>query len=191
MPATPAGHGRDCARPEVLLHGALALEHSPESTDAFEAFYRSRAGDARRYAAAILSQRAVVDLDDALQDAWARAWRAWDQADPQRREAWFFRIVRNCCLDVHRRQKATEVLDETQLPGVDLIEPVAGRLDARRTIEILSELKPPLREAIWLREAMDLTYAEIAALQDVPIGTVMSRLYTARKRLARLLGDSP
>lgn len=157
----------------------------------FEAFYRERATDARRYAATILAQRAAFDLDDALQDAWARAWKAWAQADPARRDAWFFRIVRNCCLDVHRRSRPTEPLEDAHAPAIDLTEPVASRLDARRTIEVLTQLKAPLREALWLREAMGLSYAEIAEVQEVPIGTVMSRLHTARKRMARLLRRTP
>lgn len=136
----------------------------------------------------ILAQRAAAELDDVLQDAWARAWRAWEQADPARRDAWFFRIVRNCCLDAHRRRRPTEPLEEAHAPVIDLTEPLISRLDARRTIEVLNHLKPALREALWLREAMDLSYAEIAEVQGVPIGTVMSRLHTARKRLARILG---
>lgn len=188
--ATGGGQRRNCGvRPFPLL-GALALDPSSHTAAEFEAFYRDRAGDARRYAATILGHRAAFDLEDALQDAWARAWRAWDQADPTRRDAWFLRIVRNCCLDMHRRHRATEPLDETREPSVDLTEPIAARLDARRTVEVLMHLKPPLREALWLREAMELSYAEIAEVQNVPIGTVMSRLHTARKRLARLLGGS-
>jgi len=164
---------------------------TPDPGHDFEAFYRDRAGDARKYAATILAQQATRELDDALQEAWARAWRAWDQADPARREAWFFRIVRNCCLDVHRRDRPTDPLDEARLPGVDLTDPIISRLDARRSIEVLAHLKPPLREALWLREAMDLSYAEIAEVQGVPIGTVMSRLHAARKRMARLLRRTP
>lgn len=177
---------RNCESAPVL-DGALALMAHPDAADEFEAFYRQRAQDARRYAAAILAQRAPRDLDDALQNAWARAWKAWDQADPQRREAWFFRIVRNCCLDVHRRSRPTEPLEEHHLPAVDLVEPVVERLDAGRALEALTRLKPHLREALWLREVGELTYAEIAEVQDVPIGTVMSRLHTARRRMVRML----
>lgn len=158
-----------------------------DATAEFEAFYRDRVTEARRYAATILAQRAPADLDDTLQDAWTRAWRAWHQADPDRRDAWFFRIVRNCCLDVHRRHRPTEPLDELHLPAVDNVEPVVSRIDARRTAALLERLKAPLREALWLREAVGLSYAEIAEVQGVPEGTVMSRLHTARKRMARLL----
>jgi RNA polymerase sigma-70 factor (ECF subfamily) len=155
----------------------------------FEAFYRARSDEARRYAATILARRAGEELEDALQTSWTRAWKAWDQADPQRRDAWFFRIVRNCCLDVHRRHRPTEQLDEVRLPGVDHIDPVVDAVDAKRSLSVLQHLKPALRETLWLREVMELSYAEIAELQDVPIGTVMSRLHAGRKKLARLLKD--
>lgn len=181
---------RNCRSLSIATMGALALVPGADAASEFEAFYRDRAADARRYAATILAQRAALDLDDALQDAWARAWRAWDQGDPARREAWFFRIVRNCCLDVHRRARPTEPLDDADVPVLDLTEPLINRLEARRTIEVLARLKTPLREALWLREAMGLSYAEIAEVQEVPIGTVMSRLHAARKRMARLLGRS-
>jgi DNA-directed RNA polymerase specialized sigma24 family protein len=45
-----------------------------------------------------------------------------------------------------------------------------------------------LREVLWLREVMDLSYAEIAKVQHVPVGTVMSRLHAARRKAGRLLG---
>ena len=53
---------------------------------------------------------------------------------------------------------------------------------------LLQRLSPPLREVLWLREVMGLSYAEIAEVQDVPVGTVMSRLHSARKRAVRLVG---
>ena len=55
---------------------------------------------------------------------------------------------------------------------------------------VLEALSPKLREVLWLREAMDMTYAEIAEVQAVPIGTVMSRLHAARKKAARVLRNS-
>ncbi|HEX2063686.1 MAG TPA: sigma factor-like helix-turn-helix DNA-binding protein, partial [Acidimicrobiales bacterium] len=58
---------------------------------------------------------------------------------------------------------------------------------------LLQKLPAPLREVLWLREVMDLSYAEIAEVQRVPVGTVMSRLHSARRKASRLLrrmGDS-
>lgn len=155
----------------------------------FDLFYRSVGDDARRYARAILGPSQASALDDVLQEAWVRAWRSWDAADPARRHAWFLRIVRNVCLDRHRRARpgAEIALDEAVLPpaGNDP-DPFAG---ADSAMALLDGLPAGQREALWLREVAQLTYAEIAAVQSVPIGTVMSRLHAARKKAARVIGS--
>jgi RNA polymerase sigma-70 factor, ECF subfamily len=54
-------------------------------------------------------------------------------------------------------------------------------------LDLLRKLPTALRETLWLREVGDLTYGEIAAVLDIAVGTVMSRLHNARKRLSRRL----
>ena len=153
--------------------------------DEFDDFYRGRAAAMRRYATALVG---AVDADDVCQEAWARIWRAWADADPERREAWAFRIVRNCCLDRRRRAKLVVELDErlASVPGVDGV--VLDRVEADAALRLLARLPTRLRDALWLREVGGLTYAEIAEVQQVPIGTVMSRLHAARRKVARALG---
>ena len=65
---------------------------------------------------------------------------------------------------------------------------VLGRAEAERLVLQLARLPAHLRDTLWLREVMGLSYADIASTLQVPIGTVMSRLHTARRRLARRLG---
>ena len=157
---------------------------------AFEAFHREIGTDAARYAATILGPRRLDLLEDVLQESWARAWRAWDNADPDRRVAWFFRILRNSCIDQHRQHRPTEPLPPgLQAPG-DIENSTIARVDSDRTFALLGSLPAPLRETLWLREVRDLTYAEIAELQGVPVGTVMSRLHAARKKASRILRSS-
>lgn len=153
--------------------------------DEFEDFYRRRAGDVRRYAAAIVG---AEDADDACQDAWLRIWRAWDSADPDHRDAWGFRVVRNACLDRRRRVRPTEPLDDSRVtPLPDIGDTIQLKLDAGDALDMLARLTLPLRETLWLREVAEMSYAEIAEIQQVPIGTVMSRLHSARKRVTRQL----
>jgi len=154
---------------------------------AFEAAHAELGAAATRYAAVILGAERRSALADVMQDAWTRAWAAWPPAQMERRDAWLFRIVRNRCLDEHRRaRRRTRSLDECDdLAAGD--DPAASAL-ADEALRLLAGLPRPLREALWLRAVDDRSYADIAALQDVPIGTVMSRIHAARRRLARELG---
>ena len=142
----------------------------------------------RRYASAIVGQG---EAEEACQEAWLRIWRAWGSADPDRLEAWAFRIVRNCCLDQRRSEKPVVPLVEDSLPPVEAPdEQVASHLDAAESLTVLIQLPLPQREALWLREVGMLSYAEIARVQDVPLGTVMSRLHKARRRASKMLERS-
>lgn len=157
----------------------------------FEDFHARRAGDALRYAAAIVGQR---EAEDACQEAWLRIWRAWGRSDPDRLDAWAFRIVRNCALDRGRSQsrtRSTEPLGEIDPPAaVEVEDVVMPRIEAEGALRLLSQLSVPLRETLWLREVGGLSYAEIAEVQAVSMGTVMSRLHAARKRVARHLSQT-
>src|SRR5436190_653269 len=96
--ASTAAHGR--AHLSLMPTGRARDE---ARAAAFEGFHQQIRTDAARYAATILGPRQFDVLDDVLQEAWSRAWRAWDASDPERRNGWFLRIVRNCCIDQHRR----------------------------------------------------------------------------------------
>src|SRR5919202_1273185 len=149
----------------------------------FEDFHARRAGDALRYAAAIVGPR---EAEDACQEAWLRIWRSWGRSDPDRLDAWAFRIVRNCALDRGRSQsrtRTTEPLGELDPPAPLGVEDVVmPRIEAEGALRLLGQLSVPLRETLWLREVGGLRYAEIAEVQSVSIGTVMSRLPAARQR---------
>jgi RNA polymerase sigma-70 factor (ECF subfamily) len=153
---------------------------------AFEAAHGELAAAATRYAAAILGPQARSSLPDVLQDVWARAWAAWPPADLDRRDAWLFRIVRNRCIDEHRRARRSTIRLE-DCGEIAAADDPAASARAEEALRLLGELPAPLREALWLRAVGGRSYAEIAALQDVPIGTVMSRLHAARARLAKKL----
>jgi RNA polymerase sigma factor (sigma-70 family) len=155
----------------------------------FAEFHHSREADAIRYARSIVGPDGA---EDACQEAWLRAWRNWGAADPARLDAWFFRIVRNASIDLVRRgRRRHAALDEQRAAGdVELEEAVASRVDAAGLAPVLDRLPPALREVLWLREVMDMTYAEIADFQQVPNGTVMSRLHSARKKAGKLLRGS-
>ncbi|MCZ7664976.1 MAG: sigma-70 family RNA polymerase sigma factor [Thermoleophilia bacterium] len=160
----------------------------------FEPIVRRHMRAAASYALAWTGDRQVaIDLS---QEAFARAYRSLGRFDPERPfYPWFHRILRNLCLDhLSRARRRVEVpLDERLevVDGAPSPEALAERAETRRRVwAALRRLAPPDREILILREFQDLTYAEIAAVLDVPKGTVMSRLHQSRTRLrAQLEAD--
>jgi RNA polymerase sigma-70 factor (ECF subfamily) len=154
------------------------------------------------YNLALYLTRDAVLAEDVVQDAMVRSLRSFGQFRGTSSRAWLFAIVRNCCrtaqtraggavaLVVHESGLSEEVaaqLNEHPDPGPTPEEEVLRKTDiaqVRGTIEAMPE---PFREAIVLRELEDLSYAEIAEVTAVPIGTVMSRLARGRAILAKEL----
>lgn len=134
------------------------------------------------------------DAEDVVQDACLKAFAGWHGFRGSDCRAWLLTIVRNTCytwLQRNRRYERALSLDE-ELPEIssDAFNPEAILLQnveietLRRAIE---ELPVEFREVVVLRELEDLSYKEIAEIADIPIGTVMSRLARARKRLQQSL----
>ena len=153
----------------------------------FEDFYRTRAPGLIRYAAVIAGPTLA---EDACQDAWLRMWRSWGSADDHSLDAWARQVVRNCSLDRRSaRASAPLVTEDVDLPASDP-EPeelVVRRAEAAALGEHVRRLPAHLRDVLWFREMVGLSYAEIARALDIPVGTVMSRLHVARRKLARRL----
>jgi RNA polymerase sigma-70 factor (ECF subfamily) len=157
---------------------------SPAAPPSFEHFHRRFSGDALRYARAIVGPDTA---EDACQEAWLRAWRAWGSADPTKAELWLRAIIRNCCFDAQRRGRTHETAPD--LPPDRSAAPDDAALAALELATLwagLERLSPALRETLWMREVLALPYAEIARRQQIPIGTVMSRLHAARVQARRL-----
>jgi RNA polymerase sigma-70 factor (ECF subfamily) len=139
------------------------------------------------------------DALDLSQDAFARAFGARMSIDPDRPfYAWYYTILRRLCLN-WRRDRRTERarLDEAgpwlevlAIAAVDAPDRLAEQNETRRRVALaLAALGDDEREALVLKEFEGLKYREIAERMECPIGTVMSRLYSARLRLARVLEE--
>jgi RNA polymerase sigma-70 factor (ECF subfamily) len=153
----------------------------------FEEFHRRQATPALRYARAIMGPDGAEDV---CQEAWLRAWLAWGAADPDKVEAWLRTIVRNCCFEAQRRARNAAVPTQGAVDAVVAPDEAAmARLELAALWAGLDHLSPALREALWLREGEELSYAEISLRQRVPVGTVMSRLHSARAQARRLRAD--
>lgn len=168
-------------------------------TEAFEQLvFRHRD---KIYARAMLMMRNEEEALDLSQEAWVKAWQRLHQFQGDSSFAtWMTRIVINLCLDQIRRQKKTrsesiEQLEEDaggverQMP-VETVNPTEGleKTELRRRIdEAMSKLTDAHRAVLIMHEFDGLQYKEIADRIGISIGTVMSRLFYARRRLASLL----
>ena len=133
-----------------------------------------------------------ADAEDVVQDACVRAVRFFPSLRDGDPRAWLFAIVRNTWYSrVTRRAGGTQALDSTTDDPVDGgLDPEARLLqqrDVARVREALEQLPADFREVLVLREIEGMSYKEIAAIVQVPIGTVMSRLARARDRLSAVL----
>lgn len=146
----------------------------------------------------------VGSHDDALdlsQEAFVRAFRARRKLDPDRPFfPWLYQIIRRLCFNFLRdrssRRRKLEAAGEWLVAegGARVArsnpEREAERAELREMLAAaIGRLPDAQREALVLKEFEGLRYREIAELLDVPIGTVMSRLYAARKSLADSLGE--
>ena len=137
--------------------------------------------------------RDANDADDVVQEAYLRAYQFFDGFHGGDGRAWLLRIVRNTCytwLEKNRPPHPPAAFDEER-HGTDADAGPEGALlrqaDAELLRRALEELPEELREAVVLRELEGLSYKDIAAVADVPLGTVMSRLTRARARLQQRL----
>ena len=134
------------------------------------------------------------DAMDLSQDAFARAFRARRSLDPDRPfYPWFYQILRRLCFNHIRNQKTRRArLEEAAGWLADRAGAQAAEAELRARLEAaIATLRPHEREVIVMREFEGLRYREIADLLGIPIGTVMSRLYAARKALAATLREAP
>ena len=138
----------------------------------------------------VRSHEAALDLS---QDAFVRAFRAIKRFDPTKRFfTWYYQILRNLCLNFIRDKKrhatafseideneVKQLADESQDASV-----LAEQNELKKALwEAMDDLKPKEREIIVLKDFQDLAYRDIAEILEIPIGTVMSRLFNARKAL--------
>ena len=180
-----------------------------------EALLAFRAGDAGAFDVLVekhqdrvyrLALRLLSDADaalDAAQETFVKAWRALPRFQGASLfTTWLTRIAINQCRNELRRRRTvkhqrplsldvpvgeSESLrrDTLPAPGANAWEVARGKEVATACREALGELEPDAREVLLLREVEDLSYEDMAAILDVAVGTVRSRLHRARAELRR------
>jgi RNA polymerase sigma-70 factor (ECF subfamily) len=151
-------------------------------------FFRRYAPQVRRI---LFLQGLCDEVDDAVQEVFIKVYRA-DLPAEERFLAWFYRLILNTGRDQGRRRKTRRGLAErleelASSHGTHTDVTVPGDPALRTALEGLS---PDFREAVALRFFADLSLESIAAAQDVPLGTVKSRLHGALARMRQALAES-
>jgi RNA polymerase sigma-70 factor (ECF subfamily) len=145
------------------------------------------------------------DAEDAVQDAFLRAYQAFATYQGGSEKPWLMTIVRNVCLTrLKRRVPSGKVvmLDEAmevEKMNADIIpaslnsrpdSELLAKIERARVQAAVKKLPQNMREVVVLREFEDLSYQEISEVVGVPVGTVMLRLSRAREQLKALLIDN-
>jgi RNA polymerase sigma-70 factor (ECF subfamily) len=155
------------------------------------------------YARAYSMMRNEDEAIDLSQEAWVKGWQRLKQFQGEASfGTWMTRIVINLCLDQlrkHKRQRTESIEAMTEESGgverhmpVVTANPTAGleRTELRQRIDkALGQLSHEHRTVLVLHEFEDMEYKEIAKSMGCSIGTVMSRLFYARRKMAALLAD--
>ena len=143
--------------------------------------------------------RSTADAEDLVQETFLRAFRSADRFEPGTNlRAWLFTILHNAA-----RNRARDAARDAVIVDSDTVEraaelaPVPGQAPSAGTPEAMliretlapelqaaiDALPDTLREAVWLRDVEEFSYAEIASMLGIPVGTVMSRISRGRQGL--------
>jgi RNA polymerase sigma-70 factor, ECF subfamily len=131
----------------------------------------------------------MEEADDVAQEVFIKVWDSLPSYHAQGTfMSWLYRITINTAIDVLRRRRDEVALDDLQYAAKDPPEEAVVRQEGRRQVRrAIAALPPVARATLILREYEQLSYKEIAEVQQIPIGTVMSRLNYARQLLKKAL----
>jgi len=173
------------ASPETAARNRAAFE--AEALASIDSLYRT----------ALRLTRSPADAEDLVQDTYLKAFRAADSFEPGTNlRAWLFTILHNTARNRARDRARDNVTvdSETVDQAADLLTS-GGDADATPEALLMRDTLAPelqaaidalpeaFREAVWLRDVEEFSYAEIAAMLHIPAGTVMSRISRGRRML--------
>jgi RNA polymerase sigma-70 factor (ECF subfamily) len=156
---------------------ALLGQISRHETKAFEKVYGEHFGRVRSFLRVYLGNSPAID--DVAQETFLQLWLRPNSFNPSRStvRAYLFGVARKKAADWWRRQRSVEVSSSERACG-----------DGSQMLlmkDALDLLEPDLRNVLWLREVEGYSYSELAHILDIPVGTVKSRIFSAREQLRR------
>jgi RNA polymerase sigma-70 factor (ECF subfamily) len=178
-----------------------SLSSEPDDRDLID---RARAGDGRAFERLIATRRrfALVvaarvtrcwaDAEDVVQDAAVNAWRGMARFEGHRFGAWFRRVVRNAALSFVRHRDFLSVVDDEARVPCGRAGPLAALERARLGASLeraIGSLPEPQRRVLVLRDVEGLDVAECMAAEAIPLGTALSRIHRARRKVMDALRE--
>lgn len=174
-----------------MEHEWLLLIRKAKTGDAaaFAALMKHYSGDVFRYAYGMLGSRS--DAEDTVQETFIKAYYALKQLEKEESiRSWLIRIAHRLCYDrIRKKMKERKGMEQiinkwrTEPHPPDELETKQMRLSIE---EALQQLPEDQREIMLLREIQGCSYAEMADMLNIPVGTVKSRLNTARMQLRKV-----
>ena len=158
------------------------------------------------YGGALRMTRNPADAEDLVQETMLRAYRSFDRFEAGTNlKAWLFRIMTNAYINTYRKkQREPRKVSADEIEDFDLYQElkshdpqwemtpenmVLNSLVDTDIIEAIDDLPEQFRLAVVLSDIEGFSYAEMAEIMDVPLGTVMSRLHRGRKALQKRLWE--
>lgn len=137
------------------------------------------------------------EAEDVTQDVFLRMWKHRSSLEAQAVAGWLFRVARNACVDVYRRNRLQRVIEsddelalENAAAGTPQPDQWAERQHLERHLrESLDELREPYKSIVILREMQGLKYEEICEALDLPMSTVKVYLHRGRRTLREKLRE--
>ena len=163
------------------------------SPETFEAEAMSHINDI--YRTAVRLTLSHTDADDLVQETYMQAWRSFSHYEIGTNcRAWLYKILFNK-FDHYRRRKYTRAkyvqeADELIIEQSTYTPPIPEHLTDSEVIDALNTLPDHYRSVVLLADVQEFDYKEVAAILNIPIGTVMSRLSRARTKLKKLLAKA-
>ncbi len=193
--------------PAHFARAAVAARNTKKARTTAEREFQSQALKYldELYGAALRMTRNATEAEDLVQEAVLRAWKNWDRfRQGTNCRAWLFRILVNTFINGYRRRRTERdfqeqksrgtVADKNQLRWNNEVwsDPETSYMHRSLSVTVqnaLAQLKPDFRTVVVLADLQDFAYKEIAEIVGCPIGTVMSRLFRARRSLRGLLAE--
>lgn len=157
------------------------------------------------FGAAMKMTRNQQDAQDLVQETFLKGYQAFASFEAGTNlKAWLYRIMTNSYINTYRKKQrqpylgAVEELEDWQLGGAESTTAMSSRSAEAEAIDrtpdsvvtrALNDLAEDFRMAVYLADVEGFSYQEIADIQEVPIGTVMSRLHRGRAKLRQVLGE--